>query len=116
MINEDIFPVDNTGLTPHTDSKTQTVEKIEVDGVPHWKVKNYAFGELNDGSQEWHEVFTQAFNSQANLIANRIEDADLTDEEKAELQAYSQAISAYTEFPVGFVMPTLPACFNKLFF
>lgn len=107
---------DNSGLTPHTDPFNQTIEKIDVNSVPHWKVTNYDFGELNDGSAQWQTKFLEFFKSQIDVINEKLSKAasEFTNEEQQELQVYLQTISTYTNFPIGFTLPEIPKSFNKL--
>jgi hypothetical protein len=117
MINYDIFPVDNSGLTPHTDPRTQTIEKITQDGIHYWKVTNYTVQELQgvepNTDTEWYANFyTEQVNTiTKNITALKADDtyyATLTTEQKTEIDVYQEQISAIlniTGFPNNVVFP-----------
>jgi hypothetical protein len=120
MISQDIFPVDDSGATPHTDPRTQTIEQITQDGVAYWRVTNYTVQELQgvepNTDTEWYVDF---YTGQVNAITKKVTaikaDAtyydSLTSGQKTEIDAYQTQVSAIPtteEFPVGVVFPNIP--------
>jgi hypothetical protein len=117
MVNQDIFPVDDSGLTPHTNPRTQTIEKITQDGIHYWKVTNYTVQELQgvepNTDTEWYvNFYTEQVNTiTKNITALKADDtyyATLTTEQKTEIDVYQEQISAIlniTGFPNNVVFP-----------
>jgi hypothetical protein len=121
MINYDIFPVDNSGLTPHTDPRSQTIEQIIQDGILCWKVTNYSIQELQGVGQNTDtEWYVNYYTAQVNNITKKVSEikADsvyydaLTPDQKTEIDVYQDQISAIPTaqgFPVGVVFPQVPS-------
>jgi hypothetical protein len=117
MVNQDIFPVDDSGLTPHTNPRTQTIERITQDGIQYWKVTNYTVQELQgvepNTDTEWYVNFytAQVNNITKNITALKADDTyytTLTTEQKNEIDVYQTQISAIlniTGFPNNVVFP-----------
>jgi hypothetical protein len=121
MINYDIFPVDNSGLIPHTDTRTQTIEQITQDGVLCWKVTNYSIQELQgvgtNTDTEWYvNYYTILVNNITKKVSEIKADSEyydaLTSDQKIEIDIYQTQISAIPsaqEFPVGVIFPQVPS-------
>ena len=117
MVNQDIFPVDDSGLTPHINPRIQTIERITQDGIHYWKVTNYTVQELQgvapNTDTEWYANFytAQVNNITKNITALKADDtyyATLTTEQKTEIDVYQEQISAIlniTGFPNNVVFP-----------
>jgi hypothetical protein len=120
MIDYDIFPVDDSGVTPHIDPRTQTIEQITENGVLCWKVTNYTLQELQGVGQNTDtEWYVTHYTAQINRITNNIIAlrADtgyydkLTADQKIQIDIYQTQISAIpttAEFPIGVVFPQVP--------
>ena len=112
-----LIPVDESGLTPHFDPRTQTLTKGSNDGVLCWRISNFRIEDLqgkngNDDMDWYADFYTAKVNnilsSISDLKANEDVYNSMSADEKAKLSSYEQeVIGILTQegFPVGVKFP-----------
>jgi hypothetical protein len=106
---------DNSGepIHPSYDPLTQTLERVEVDGVEYWRITSYSIEDRNDGSEPYKQFFIARRDSTVASI-DRIKQLaplweELTEEEKQQLISYRDTVAALEDFSPGFKFPVFTA-------
>lgn len=96
-------------IQPSYDPLTQTLDRVEVDGVEYWRIVSYSIEDRNDGSEPYRNFFASRRDSTIASI-DRIKQLTplwekLTDDEKQQLISYRDIVAALEDFSPGFNFP-----------